>query len=92
MTFEAKFEKHLYDDEDTSMPVYDRPVVIKALIYGKNIFLYGNGEEGIINSKVYLTMEKVEPGDKLDGFVVKTSNNYPVEWDDSVTLYEVMVW
>lgn len=92
MTFTASWKKKLGLDEDTRRPEYGDEVEIKCFKYGKDVFIRSESSAATITAKVYLTLESVQPGDILDGQVVKSVNSYPESWDSRVQLYEVLTW
>lgn len=96
MTFTVKWqqlnENNSDFDSDTMMSDYSEPVDCKCFIYGKNIFIREEDKQTTVSAKVYLTLEKVKPKDKLDGQIVKSVNNYPESWDNKVQLYECLIW
>lgn len=92
MTFEAVWEKQIGIDEDTRMPSFAPAETIKCFEYGKNVFLREDNSSTMVSAKAYLTLENVELGDKIDGQVVKSVNNYPENWDANKQLFEVLTW
>lgn len=92
MTFEVPWEKYTGEDEDTHMAEFAPPVMIKTFIYGKSIFLREEAKATTVSAKAYLTLEQVQPKDKLDGQVVRSVNSYPESWTSKDQLYEVLTW
>lgn len=92
MTFEAEHKRLLSIDENTHMMMFDSPRMIRCFKYGKDIFLREKTAATTVSAQVYLTLEKVVPGDLLDGQVVKSINVYPENWTSKECLYEVLTW
>lgn len=91
LTFKTNWQKHSID-EDTLLMMYEEPIVINCFKYGKNIYIRESEENTLINAQVYLVIDEVQIGDKIDGQVVKSVNMYPETWHPERPLYEVLTW
>ena len=77
-------------DSEFRTPTFSAEEEIPCFKYGDKVNLYTPDTRTSLSDQTYLLAQRVNPGDKIDGQIVKSCFEYP-DFDGSDTLFEVKV-